>query len=743
MLRRSSRSSILLALALFPAACTQGVSPHRASATGAPYELAPRPYDQVEEGPISLAPEGVTRTPAARSFYDPGTGDYTKPQILAGLDQNDLSGPRNITLNFSNADVREVVRSVLGDTLRLPYVVDPAVQGAVTLQTAGPVAKGDALLALQNALRLSGIALIRSQGLYRVVPIAAAAGEATIGGTSQSGFNTRIITLRYVAAADVEKVLQPLLPPSVSVRADNARNILIVTGASQDIEDVVQKVDVFDVDYLRGLSFALLPLENAQAAEVAKEVTNLLAAPGSVTQGLVRVTPVERLNALLVTAVRPVYLARVAQWVRRLDQATNGDSLERKLFVYRVQNGRASDLAAVLKKILTGGGDESTAKGGPSSSSSSLSGSQVSGVNNVPDALSGGLSGPESGPPPGSPLATPGGDQSTSSQAGRGDSDSGDAMPGVRITADDENNAIIVLSSNEQYATIQAALRQLDRQPLQVLIQATVAEVTLTDQLTYGLQYAIQSGNFQGVFSSGSQTSSSTSSSPAASALPIAGSAAALAGNAGLGLSYVLGASSDVVLQLLQSLTKVRVLSSPNLLVLNNQSAQLQVGDQVPISTETAQSTLNSGAPLVSSIEYRDTGVILKVTPRVNANGLVLLDVDQEVSNVSTTTTSTLNTPTISQRRVNSSIAIADGQTIALAGLISDTRSHTKSGIPLLQDIPYLGALFSITSNSSSRNELIVLITPHVVRNSLSADAVTQELRQKLPLTVPVSEDRH
>ena len=192
-----------------------------------------------------------------------------------------------------------------------------------------------------------------------------------------------------------------------------------------------------------------------------------------------------------------------------------------------------------------------------------------------------------------------------------------------------------------------------------------------------------------------------------------------------------------MILQALSELTRVQVLSSPNLLVLNNQSARIQVGDQVPIATQSAVSTISPGAPQVNSIEYRDTGVILNITPRVNASGLVLLDMAEEVSNANTTTTSSISSPTISQRRVRSSVAVSDGQTIVLGGLIQDLRTQNKNGVPFLQDIPVLGWLFGTHSNGLTRTELIVLITPHVIRSSDDARAITQELRRAVPMTIP------
>ena len=693
-----------------------------------------------DEGPIDLAPVKSTGGHTVEAYRDPGSGYYsagTRSASAPLLDPTAQTAP--IAMNFVNADVREVVRSVLGDALHLPYVIDPSVQGTVTLRTPEPIHGTEALFALESALRLSGFSIVRNDQLYEVLPLSAEAGAVDAVRPGGGAAGTRVVNLRYVSASDIMRVLQPMLPAAVSVRADPSRNVIIVSGSEAAVDDVLNKIALFDVDYLRGLSFELLPLQNAQAAEVAQEIQGLLAGPAGVTNGLIKIVPVERLNALLVTAVRPIYLSRVENWARRLDQQSSGDMLQRKLFVYRVQNGRAANLAATLRKILIGGeGSEEGNGNRPSSTSGPVADSSSSLADpadpNVPDVLRGGLA-----PSNGASLADaahPGPSPAGVNGIGSG---SGDAMPGVRITADDENNAVIVLASSQEYATIEAALRQLDKQPLQVLIEATVAEITLTNQLSYGLQYAVNSGNFQAVFTpSGSSTATSSGSTPASTAAT--GLASLLsASTSGLSLAYTSAASTSVILQLLQGITDVRVLSSPNLLVLNDQPAELQVGDQVPVSTQSSQSTFAAGSPIVNSIEYRDTGVILKVTPRVNSSGLVLLDIDQEVSSVSTTTSSSLDTPTISQRRVNSSVAIADGQTVALAGLISDTRSRTKNGIPVLEDIPYLGNLFSTTTKSTARDELIVLITPHVVRNRLTEDATTQELRQKIPLATSVS----
>ncbi len=262
---------------------------------------------------------------------------------------------------------------------------------------------------------------------------------------------------------------------------------------------------------------------------------------------------------------------------------------------------------------------------------------------------------------------------------------------------------------------IQGALQQLDTAPLQVLLEAVIAEVSLTNGLQYGVQFFYR-GNQENQFAlSRSQSDAISPSFP--------------------GFSYIFtrGTNIKVVLDALASVTHIEIISSPQLLVLNNQVATLQVGDQVPIITAQAVSTITSGAPIVNSIQYHDTGVILRVTPRVNDGGSVMMDISQEVSNVASTNTSSINSPTITQRKINSTVVVQDNETVALGGIISNSSEKGRSGLPFLQDIPLLGNLFRTTDNKTAKTELIVLITPHVVDNSQKARSVTQELRQKLP----------
>ncbi|MGE5269921.1 MAG: type II secretion system secretin GspD [Thiohalocapsa sp.] len=700
--------------------------------------LAPAPEPATAaaapNGPISLTPRRAANRAISRPEIVEGTGEFVKPAVAAAARAPVVSGS-DVTLDFAAVDVRDVLKTVLGDLLHLPYAVDPAVQGTVTLQTGRPVPRTAVLNVLTSALQLSGVALIDRDGLYLAVPVANANKQAPIGGTT--GFVTRVVTPRYVAASDLERVLEPLLPPGTTAKADPSRNVLVVSGAAPDVAAVMGNVAVFDVDALRGMSFALLPLQHGRAREVAAEVNNLLNSAGKPVADTVKVVPIDRMNGVLVTAMQPAYLQRVRGWVERLDR---GDvRADQQLFVYRVQNGRAADLARVLRRAL--GLEAETGAGGapPERPATAATAAPVSGAA-TPTQIDALLSKSANTPPSGEtarpaeraadrnePLA---GVPAAASLAGGGRVP---PVTEVRVTPDEVNNALVITGSALDYAPIEAALQQLDITPLQVMIEATVAEVTLTDDLNYGLQYFFNSGKFTGIFGPNVKPSGGT-------ALP------APFGTTFPGFGFLQGANlaftsggNNFVLQALSKITNVRVLSSPNLLVRNNGAARLQVGDQVPIATQSATSTLTNTAQTVNSIDYRDTGIILNVTPRVNAGGLVLLDISEEVSNAAKTDSSALDSPTIAQRRVKSSVAVNDGQTIALAGLIRDTRNNAKNGLPWLEDLPGVGLFFGARSQSLNRTELLVLITPRVIRNRHEGDALTAELRSKLRATIPVA----
>jgi general secretion pathway protein D len=427
--------------------------------------------------------------------------------------------------------------------------------------------------------------------------------------------------------------------------------------------------------------------------------------------------PLTRLNTILVITPQPRYLQSVETWIKRLD--IGGTSAGRRIYVYDVQNGRAEDLARSLNKILslsTSGdeGAQSQPGFGTSVGPSGYGSGFGSGLNSSPASSlgsTGGYSPSSMGGSGGSTfgsLASPA--QSALPPSSFGSSGNSAKQGDLRIVANNDSNSLLVLATPAEFSVIEVALLRLDTPSRQVLIEASLAEVTLTDELRYGVQW-----NYNG--KKGPVTLSDSANGKISQKFP--------------GLSYLFTGSTDIsaVLNALESVTKVRVISSPKLVTLNNHTAQLQVGDEVPVTTQSAISVGTAGAPIVNSVQLRDTGVILQVTPRVNKNGLVQLDISQEVSNSIPTTTSSIDSPTIQQRKLSSTVVVKNGDTVALGGLITENITKAKSGVPYLAKIPVLGAIFRDTNNTSTRTELILLITPRVMRDDNEFQDVMDDLR--------------
>jgi general secretion pathway protein D len=638
---------------------------------------------------------GLTPQPVSRGFVYRGRGAYgAAARPVPGTAG---AGAGAYTLNFDNADIRDVAKAVLGDMLQLGYVIAPNVQGSISLHTANPLPREAVLPAFEDALSVAGAALVPSGAGYEIVPLQGASHSGALGRTGGPGYRVEIVPLRYVAAADMQKLLEPLVASGTIVQVDTQRNLMVLGGSATELDRAAQTIALFDVDWLRSQSFGMFPLQYSQARTVASDLQAMIG-QGPMA-GLVRVIPIEHLNAVLVVSSRAAYVDDMRSWVERFDRGR--DSGQARIFVYRVQHGRAGDLAAVLLKAL----GPRQAPPSEAAGAAQQAATEPAGAPGV--AGFGGAPAPPAGGAGGNPLLGGlGGAVAANEDLPLGD---------VRITADETNNALIVVATPERYRLVEQALQQLDARPLQIMLEACVAEVDLSSDLKYGLQYYFRNGNFS-LLRSG--------------VLP-----ASLGPDTG-GLSVVFsqGNTIQAVLDLLNSVSKTKVISAPRVMVLNNRTASIDVGDQVPVPTSTAVGVVTANAPIVNTIQLIDTGIILHVTPRVGVGGSVLLDVDQEVSNPVQTTSSSINAPTIQQRKIESSISVQDGQTVAIGGLISDNRNVSRNGIPWLMDLPYVGALFSLRETQVNRTELIVLMTPRIVSDDHDADAVTDELRDKLPM---------
>jgi general secretion pathway protein D len=660
--------------------------------------------------------------PAAAQTAAGGAAPQTRTVIIPGApgaptppDQPKVrAGPTrhgDVMLSFPQVDVQAVAKAVLGDILGLKYSVDPSVHAVVTLETAEPIPKDQVLPLFEEALRTAGLSLVAHGGAYVIAPSATARGEATVLGPADFGFGEETIQLKFADAEELKKLLDPVVPGAIT-SADSSRNILIVTGTTTQRHNVRDLVEQFDVDWLKGMSFALYIPQRTDSRLIEPELDKLLNGPGAPTAGMVRLLTMEKINGILAISRQAQYLEDVRHWVEVLDR--EGDSNERRLYVYHVQNGRSADLAKVLIAAFGGG--------------------QVGAATTTPASTTPGGAPLTSGMLTPAPLSAPA-PAPAPSQAGAGAVGSqvnADQMAAT-ISSDETSNAVIVYATQREYAVIQDALNRLDVPPLQVLLDATITEVSLNNSLKYGIQWFLKTHNFTMGYSQGTQTGTDSSGNPIISGLPTQ----IFPGYSAL----IEGASITATINALSKVTTVHVISAPEVMVLNNHTASLQVGDEVPIVTGSSVSTL-ANANVVNNIEYKDTGVILNVTPRVNDGGLVLLDISQEVSQVDNNTTSGIDSPTIQQRKIATSVAVRDGQTIALGGLMQDSRSKGKQVVPIFGDIPVLGHLFGDNSNSIVRTELLVMLTPRVVRNTVDVEAITEEVRQKIRSLKPVTADR-
>jgi general secretion pathway protein D len=643
--------------------------------------------------------------------------------------QKGMGSDANVVLNLSSVPLQQAAKTILGDMVGVNYVVDPRVDGVVTVQTTRPVNKADALELFQAALTPIGAVLVQSRGIYRIAPADQAATGAIVTGRGPGdgvtgGSGVRVVQLKYVSATEVARVLEPMVPKGAIVQADDARNILALKGSPAEIDSMLDSISIFDIDVMRGMSFAVVPVKTSQPEKMVDELKAVFSSEKEgPLKGRVRFIANTRLGAILVVTSQQSYLPRAQSWIRRLDTKANG--AERQLHVYQVQNRPVVELAGVLQSMFSneikvvrpptrnvaprsrqvGFGSGAGKAPGPGGSAPDMESGQSgsngnAGSGDLPSLARALNNEPEL------PAVDP---MEATSPASTGPA----AEPSLKIVPDETKNSLLIMANDRDYQRVLRVIQGLDVVASQVLIEAVIAEVTLTDDLQYGVQWQLSKG--------GTPAATFTNS--------VTGGVAAVFP----GFNYAINAASiAATLSALNALTHVNVISTPSLMVLDNKTARLQIGDQVPITTQTATSTVTASTAIVNSITMQDTGVILSVTPRINESGRVQLEIEQEVSSVVKTTTSNIDSPTIQQRRVKTTVVVNDGEVLALGGMIQDQVSKTSSQIPVLGDLPGIGAMFANRDNSIQKTELIILITPRVVRDGAESRLVTEEYRRKM-----------
>jgi general secretion pathway protein D len=732
-----------------------------------------KPAPQPE--PLNNNLNNTPPAPAVASIKE-GTGQFVKPTGLA-TPRRAASGAGAVTFNFENQPVQAVVKAILGDLLHENYTIVPGVQGNISFSTSEPVDSSQAMPILETLLSWTHNALVKTDGRYVVMPekdavagnVAPSLGAAAPAG----GLQARLFPLHYIAADQMQKLLKPFARPDSILLVDNARNVIVVAGTPDEIDNYNRTIRTFDVDWLRGMSVGVFNLQHASVEELMPQLDGMFGPKGDTPlAGMFRFIPIKRTNALVVISTQPSYLSEIRDWIAKIDL---GGGNEPQLYVYDVRNVSAADMAHYLAQIYTDGGGGSSDRGG--SVAPGAGGATTLGVGNNASGNSsgmgstagsfgsstgtgGGLSGGLSGGLGGTGGSSYGGLGSSSSGTGGiggGTAVSGVGMNGglansqsqdqgysskdgsIRIGSVSANNQLLVRARPAQWQEILGVIRQLDVPPLQVQIETKVFEVDLTGDFQFGVQWYLQG------LAGGQQTSNgfTPGNQYAHRMIGLGGGLTNTSTStntySGQPFFYSFLSSNQkfqVAVNALETNQNTKTLSAPSLVVLNNQIAHIQVGDQIPVN-QTYYTGLGTGTgTTVGEVQYIPTGIILDVQPRVNPGGLVYLNIDQQVSTA--VNQNSQGNYTIQQRQVATQLGVQNGQTVLLGGLISQTNTDQNSGVPGLNRIPVLGKLFGSTGKNKTRQELIVLITPRVITNSDEAKQVTDEYQEKFQSLAPL-----
>ena len=674
------------------------------------------------DGPIDLAGARDVETDAAFTGNEkfPGSGVFINREAAA-REPRPVDGEGEITLNFEGQGIQEIIHAILGDILQENYVIAPGISGEVTFSTARPVASDQVLPILEMLLRWNGATLVWREDRFHVLPISdAVRGNLTLKPSDselQRGYQVVAVPLEYISAEQMQLLLEPYAREDAVLNADSARSMLVLAGTRAELRNYMQIVETFDVDWLKGMSVGMFQIQRVEVADLVTELEELMGGEDSPLAGMFRIMPLERLNSIMVITPNEHYLNEVEGWIERLDRSS--PEAGSRLYVYRVKNLDAEVLAGYLANVFggEGGGGRSTARQSRGSLAPGLETAQASSVSEFQNQTS-----PQARERTSSAGAGTGGGTVTLGQDGD-----------VRITAVLETNSLLIQASPGEYDAILNAIERLDEEPLQVLIEAQVLQVELNDALEYGVAW----------FLANSQPGDEAFPELPDRFSPSRDADSAIFGNAapnflstitrrgGLGRTFV-----TATINALETVSDLRTISAPSLMIRNNADARINVGQQIPIES----TSIRGGTDTVfGSTQFLNTGVILEVTPRVNPGGLVYLTVNQEVSSPGDRGSG--QNPPINTRQISTEVAVQSGQTIVLGGLIEEITTDIRSGVPFLQRIPGLGALFRNTTDQIRRTETLVLITPTVVENTAQLERASREFGRKFRGLDPLRSD--
>ena len=666
----------------------------------------------------------------------------TAPRIneaVASAPPPSLASSGQATFNFEGESIQAVVKAILGDMLGQSYSIAPGVQGTVTVATQRPVGSAGALSLLDQVLAQNGARMVYSDGRYNIVPAAEALVNGVVPRTGSPalarGYESRVIPLRFISAAEMEKILKPYARQGSIVSVDAGRNVITIAGTRAELENYQRTVKIFDVDWMSSMSVGVYPLQSGRASDVVQDLERVFGEQSHTpVAGMFRFMPLDSTNAVMVITSQPAYLDQIQQWIDRIEGGT-GDG---RLFSYELKYIRARDLADRLAEVFGGSSESSGGNNSPSLmpglNSTEIRDSGVDDRSGVSTANVGGT--PSADGSVGGSNSSGGGDIGTGQGASLPQARSGNGRVNLRVdggsvgvSAVDDTNSLLVRANASQWRSIRQVIERLDVLPMQVHIEAQVLSVALKGQLQYGVNWYLRNS----LPSAGLPypTGRNSFGSYGGSLIP-----QPTTGDSMLSWTF-LGHSAAAIVQALDSVTDVRTLSSPSVMTQNNREATLNVGQKIPIASVSFNPALGGANGTYSQVQYLDTGIILKVRPRITRDGLVFLDIVQEVSRPTGLPDDNGNVR-IDTSRVSTSAVAPSGETVVLAGLISDSTNRGSSGIPGLSRIPVIGGLFGQQASGKSRDELVILITPTVVRNPEEARELTDEYGQRFRALEPI-----
>ncbi len=746
MTSRIIKISVALALTLL-AGCSS--APTRSDGTSHVGETIPLTAESVAANRQPVVDKAAKSTGIDVEVNEDKSFEPPKPEIQLGsgkfIDESAArrvvplaKGEGQVDFNFENNPIQSVVKAILGDLLQENYTIAPNVGGNVSFSTSKPIRADQAMSVLEMLLSWTGNTLVYKDGRYTVLQIKdALPGNLTprIGAPNlANGYEVRVFPLRYISPSEMAKLLKPYAKADAFINIDTSRSMLVLAGTASELTNYAQTIEVFDVDWLKGMSVGVFTLQRVEVGTLLPELEKVFGATGeSPLAGMFRFIPIERSNAIIAITAQPEYLRQAEEWLKRLDRA--GDESATQLFVYDVKNIKSVDLADYLGQIFLGSASGGSTRRTDTSGAVApgLAAATIGGAGAAGTETSAGRSGSARSSRFGSRTSSqPKSGAATGAVAGNGDSD-------IRITAVEESNQLLIMATPAEWDSMQAAIRKLDIAPLQVHIETKILEVTLSGDLKFGVKWW-----FNGLKGEGYDGSYTNPNDPNGYPIPnrldrqrsLLGAATSPTAAGNFFYSY-LNSKFQVALSALQSSGQAKILSAPSLMVMNNQEAEINVGTRIPVLTQSiigigtlqtnnAGTTTNQG---IGQTTYLDTGVILQVKPRVNPGGLVYMDVSQEVSKPGVVSAN--GNREINKRTLDTSIAVQSGQTILLGGLISEDDQDSDDGVPGLSRVPVLGKLFGSTSRSHQRTELIVLITPEDVSTSDEAREITEEYKRQ------------